>query len=72
MGNFGRIPQGSSFPLPEAARGGEADAPDFVASACVWPKLGDKPCSADRRQSKLGRALKAWRLILQVSDGINM
>ena len=25
------------------------------------PKLRDKPCSADRRQLELGRALKAWR-----------
>ena len=28
------------FFLPEAARGGEADAPELVASGCIWAEVG--------------------------------
>lgn len=74
MGNFGRIPQGSPFPLPEAARGarGEAAAPDFVASRCIWAEVGRQALQRRSPPIEAGQSSKGLEMILEISFGINM
>ena len=58
--------------LRQAARGGEADAPDFVASGCIWAEGGRQALQCRSPPIEAGQSSKGLEMILEDSNGINM